>query len=126
MVLCMDYDYLKGILKQVLECYGKLKDIRDKTGDLDVIKKELDKIQGLVKVLSNKIEKSGNYSDSYSELLSASRSFLRDHNFHTEIEKLTLLYSEDSFRIRNMRLSIISALAESKLVSKSLELLKVL
>jgi hypothetical protein len=122
----MDYDYLKGILKQVLECYGKLKDVSDKPGDLDVIKNELDKIQGLVRVLTSKIEKSGNYSDSYSELLSASRSFLKDHNFHTEIEKLSLLYSDDSFRIRNMRLSIISALEECKLVSKSLELLKVL
>jgi hypothetical protein len=122
----MDYDYLKNILKQVLECYGKLKEIRDKPGDLGSIKKELDKIQGLAKVLTNKIEKSENYSDSYSELLSASRSFLRDHNFDTEIEKLSLLYSEDSFRIRNMRLSIILALEESKLVSKSLELLKAL
>ncbi|MGQ0795512.1 MAG: hypothetical protein ACT4N5_04930 [Nitrosopumilaceae archaeon] len=122
----MHYDYLKTILKQVLECYEKLKEVRDRPGDLDVIKKELDKIQGIVKVLTRKIEKSGNYSDSYSELLKASESFLRDHNFHTEIEKLSLLYSEDSFRIRNMRLSIIYALEESKLIPKSIELLKVL
>ena len=122
----MDNDYIKSILEQMLDSYKKLKEIRDKSGDLDVIKNELYKIQGLVKVITNKIERSGNYSDSYSELLTASRSFLRDHNFHTEIDRISQLYSEDSFRIRNIRLSILSALEESKLISKSIALLQVL
>lgn len=122
----MDYDYIKSILEQIIDSYKKLQEIRDKSGDLDVIKKELDKIQGIVKVLVIKIEKSGNYSDSYSELLAASKSFLRDHNFHTEIYRISQLYSEDSYRIRNIRISILSALEESKLISKTIALLHVL
>ena len=122
----MDYNYIKSILGQIVDSYKKLKEIRDKSGDLDVIKKELDKLQGLVKVLVNKIEKSGNYSDSYSELMVASKSYLSDHNFYTEIDRISQLYSEDSHRIRNIRISILSALEESKLISKTIRLLDVL
>jgi len=122
----MDYDYIKSVLEQIIDSYKILKEIRDKPGDLDIIKKELGKIQGLVKVLVNKIEKFGNYSDSYSELLVASKSYLRDHNFHTEIDRISQLYSEDSHRIRNMRLSILSALEDTKLISKTIALLQVL
>ena len=122
----MDYNYIKNILEQIVNSYKKLKEIRDKSGDLDVIKKELDKIQGLVKVVVNKIEESGNYSDIYSELMVASKSYLRDHNFYTEIDRISQLYSEDSHRIKNIRLSILSALEESKLISKTIALLQVL
>lgn len=122
----MDYNYIKSVLEQIIDSYKILKEIRDKPGDLDIIRKELGKIQGLVKVVVNKIEKSGNYSDSYSELLVASKSFLRDHNFNTEIDRISQLYSEDSYRIRNIRLSILSALENTKLISKTIELLQVL
>jgi len=122
----MDYDYIKNILKQILDSYTKLKENRDYPGDLESIKKELGKIEGEVKVLVNKIEKSGNYSDNYSELLTAARSYLRDNNFYTEIDRIAQLYSEDSFRIRNIRLTILNALEESKLISKTIRLLDVL
>jgi len=122
----MDYDYIKNILKQILDSYTKLKENRDYPGDLESIKKELGKIEGEVKVLVNKIEKSGNYSDSYSELLTAARSYLRDNNFYTEIDRIAQLYSEDFFRIRNIRLTILNALEESKLISKTIRLLDVL
>jgi len=122
----MDYNYIKNILKQILDSYTKLKENRDYPGDLESIKKELGKIEGEVKVLVNKIEKSGNYSDNYSELLTAARSYLRDNNFYTEIDRISQLYSEDFFRIRNIRLTILNALEESKLISKTIALLQVL
>lgn len=122
----MDYDYIKIVLGQIIDSYKILKEIRDKPGDLEIIRKELGKIQGLVKVIVNKIEKSGNYSDSYSELLDASKSYLRDHNFNTEIDRISQLYSEDSYRIRNIRLSILLALENTQLISKITELLSVL
>jgi len=122
----MDYNYIKSILRQVIDSYKILNELRDKPGDLDIIKKELGKIQGLVKVLVIKIEKSGNYSDSYSELLVASKSYLRDHNFYTEIDRISQLYSEDSHRIKNIRLTILSSLEKTKLISKTIALLQVL
>ena len=113
-------------MKQIIDSYKILNELRDKPGDLDIIKKELGRIQGLVKVLVNKIEKSGNYSDSYSGLVVASKSYLRHHNFHTEIDRISQLYSEDSYRIRNIRLSILSAFEKTKLISKTIALLQVL
>ena len=122
----MDYDYIKSILRQVIDSYKILNELSDKPGDLDIIKKELNKIHGLVNALIIKIEKSGNYSDSYSELLDASKSYLSDHNFHPEIDRISQLYSEDSHRIKNIRLSILSAFEKTKLISKTIALLQVL
>lgn len=122
----MDDDYIKRILEQIIDSYKILNEIRDKPGDLDIIKKELGKIQGLIQVLVNKIEKSENYSDSYSELLSASKSYLKDYNFHNEIDRMAQLYSEDHYRIKNIRLSILAALEETKLIVRGIALLEVL
>jgi len=122
----MDYDYIKRILEQTIDSYKILNEIRDKPGDLDIIKKELSKIQGLVQVMVNKIEKSENYSDSYSELLSASKLYLKDYNFHNEIDRISQLYSDDPYRVKNIRLLILTALEKTKLISKAIALLQVL
>lgn len=122
----MDYDYMKGILKQTIDSYKILNELRDKPGDLDIIKKEVSKIQGLVQVLVNKIEKSGNYSDSYSELLDASKSYIKDYSFYNEIDRISQLYSDDPHRIKNIRFSILAALEKTKLITKSIALLEVL
>ncbi|MGI0010878.1 MAG: hypothetical protein ACREAE_05720 [Nitrosopumilaceae archaeon] len=122
----MDYDYIKSLLEQTIDSYKILNELRDKSGDLDTIKKELGKIQGLVQVLVNKIEKSENYSDSYSELLDASKLYLKDYSFHSEIDRISQLYSEDHHRIKNIRLSILAALEKTKLITKAIALLEVL
>ena len=122
----MDNGYIKRILKQTIDSYKILNDLKDKPEDLVILKRELGKIQGLVQVLVNKIEKSENYSDSYSELLSASKSYLKDYNFHNEIDRISQLYSEDPYRVKNIRLTILVALEKSKLISKAIALLQVL
>ena len=122
----MDYGYIKKILEHTIDSYKILNYIKDKPGDLDIIKKELNRIHGLVQVLVNKIEKSENYSDSYSELLSASKLYLKDYNFHNEIDRISQLYSEDPYRIKNIRLLILTALEKTKLISKAIALLQVL
>ncbi len=40
-------EYVKGILKQILESYQTLLNLNDKPGDLEIIKTELLKINGL-------------------------------------------------------------------------------
>jgi hypothetical protein len=122
----MDYDYIKGILEKIIDSYKTLNELKDKPEDLEIIKKELGKTQGLVQVLANKIGKSGNNSDTYSGLLSASKSYLRDYSFHNEIDRISQLYSEDTHRIRNIRISIITALKESKLIPRVIDLLEIL
>ena len=49
-------EYLKKILIQILDSYKILKEINDKPGDLDLIKKEMLKINGFLKVISHKID----------------------------------------------------------------------
>ncbi len=66
----VDFDnYLKGLLKQILESYQLLTNLEDKTGDLEIIKKELAKIKGLLHVIINKLNSIDNNSNAYVELL---------------------------------------------------------
>ena len=122
----MDYDYIKNILKQVIDSYKTLNELKNNPGDLEIIKRESSKIQGLVQVLVNKIEKSGNDSDAYVGFLSASNSYLKDYSFHNEIDRISQLYSDDPHRTRNMRLSILAALEETKLIVRIDALLEAL
>ena len=122
----MNYDYIKNILKQIIGSYKTLNELKNNPGDLEIIKRESSKIQGQVQVLVNKIEKSGNDSDTYVEFLSASNSYLKDYSFYNEIDRISQLYSDDPHRIRNMRLSILTALEETKLIVRIAALLEVL
>ncbi len=122
----MEYDYIKGILEKIIDSHKILNELKDKPGDLEIIKREVGKIQGLVQVIANKIEKSENNSDTYFELLSASKSYLKEYSFYNEIDRVSQLYSEDPHRIRNMRLSILTALEETKLIVSIIALLETL
>ena len=49
-------EYLKSILNRIVDSYNALEAIEDKPGDLKKIEKEMLKINGFVRVISNKIE----------------------------------------------------------------------
>ena len=49
-------EYLKSILSRIVDSYNALEAIEDKPGDLKKIEKEMLKINGFVRVISNKIE----------------------------------------------------------------------
>ena len=52
----MDIDeYLKGVLGQILDSYKILAELNDNPNDLDIIKKEIAKIRGLLQVINNKL-----------------------------------------------------------------------
>lgn len=114
-----DFDnYLKGILKLILDSYQILDDLKDRSGDLEIIKKELSKINGLITVLINKLESSKNYSDDFVVLRSSGKYYLENYYFLDEIETLSKLYSDDSNRLKNLRYTILKALQEKKLIQK--------
>ena len=48
-------EYLKNIFNQILDTYNVLKKIDEKKEDLDIVKKEMLKINGFLKVLLRKI-----------------------------------------------------------------------
>ena len=114
-----DFDnYLKGILKLILDSYQILDDLKDRSGDLEIIKKEISKINGLITVLINKLESSKNYSDDFVVLASSGKYYLENYYFLDEIETLSKLYSNDSNRLKNLRFTILKALQEKKLIQK--------
>jgi len=111
-------DYLSGILKQILDYFQILTNLQDKPNDIEIIKKELTKINGLLYVVVNKLESSNDKSNDFVELLSSTKFYLENHDFFREIETLSQLYSEDSQRIKNLRYIIVKALQEKKLIQK--------
>ena len=111
-------DYLRGILEQILESNQILKNLQDKLGDLEIIKKEISKINGLITVVINKLEASDNSSDDFVSLLSAGKYYLENYDFTREIETMSKLYSNDSNRLKNIRYTILDSLQDKKLMEK--------
>ena len=109
-------EYLKGVLKQILESYKRLSDLNDEPGDLEIIKTEVLKINGFFKVIVRKIESSQINSDTYVKLRKQTKHFLSNYEFEREIETMSTLYSDDSDRLRNIRLKIIESLQDKKLM----------
>ena len=114
-----DFDnYLKGLLKQIFESYQLLTNLEDKTGDLEIIKKELAKIKGLLHVIINKLNFIDNNSNDYVELLSASDAYIKNYDFFREIDTMSKLYSDDTHRLQNIRQTIIDSFNDDGLIEK--------
>lgn len=121
--MTMSDDYIKGILQQVDDTYTLFSNLMDKPGDLDIIKRELAKITGLFQALVNKLDTNAEFSD-YKFLLLPIRYFLQNHDFFREIDTMALLYSEDSMRLKNLRLTILDALDEKNLIEHTRSILR--
>ena len=117
-------EYLKNILKQIFDSYKKLKEIEDKDEDLNNIKKEMLKINGFLKVISKKIDIEKITSSNFSTVKSKFQHYLDNYYFEKEIETMAPLYSNDLKRVKNMRLKILEALADKKMMDEVEELIE--
>jgi len=111
-------NYLNGLLSQIKDSIKIIEELKDNSGDLEIIKKELAKINGLFQVIVNKLNSIDNRSDRYVELSLAARFYLENYSFEREIETMSKLYSNDSHRLRNIRYSILKSLTDKKLIEK--------
>ncbi len=109
-------DHLKKILLQIVDSYNTLKEINDKPGDLDNIKKEMLKINGFLKVSTNNIDEYTISVSDFKSLKSKFSHYLENYFFEKEIETMAPLYSNDTHRIKNMRFKIIEALEDRKMI----------
>jgi hypothetical protein len=109
-------EYVKGILKQILESYQTLLNLNDKPGNLEIIKTELLKTNGLFQVIVKKIELSKINSDEYVKLSKLSKHYLENYEFNREIDTMSNLYYDDPNRLKNIRLKIIDSLQDKKLM----------
>lgn len=110
------YEYLKSILEKIIVAHDILTKLEDKSGDLKIIKKEILKINGFFQVLINKIDAEKFQSTDFSDLKSKFEHYLENYSFEKEIETMASLYSEDSNRLKNIRLKILESLADKKLM----------
>ena len=117
-------EHLKKILSQTLDSYNALKEIQDKPGDLDHIKKEMLKINGFLKVATNNIDEYKITLSDFKKLKSKFEHYLENYFFEKEIETMAPLYSDDVHRVKNMRLKIIEALEDKKMMESMGDLIE--
>jgi hypothetical protein len=108
----------------VIDSYNFLKEIKDNPGDLDNIKKEMLKINGFLKVITNKIEVDKITSSDFKTVKSKFQHYLNNYYFEKEIETMAPLYSNDLNRVKNMRLKILEALEDRKMIDSVKELIE--
>jgi len=111
-------EYVKKILQQILDSIRAIEKLSDKSGDLNLIKRELLKIIGFFMVLVKKLGTEDFQSNELLELKSKVESYLQNYYFIQEIDTMSPLYSDDSDRIKNMRLKILESFEDKKLIDK--------
>ena len=115
----MDIDeYLKGILGQILNSYKILVELNSDPNDLDIIKKETAKINGLLQVIHNKLGAKKYQSDHLVTLRKLSTYYIDTYDYSREIEYLAKIYDEDASRIKNLRVLIINSLNDKMMIEK--------
>ena len=116
-------EHLKNILTHIVDSYDILESIEDKPGDLAKIEKQMLKINGFIKVISNKIELNKIPSSDFKIIKTKFSDYLENYSFEKEIETMAPLYSNDVSRIKNMRIKILEALKNKNMIDDVKELL---
>lgn len=119
-----NFEYVQKILQQILDSYDFIQNLKDQTGDLDVIKKELLKINGFFNVLQNKIGTENFQTRDLLELKPKIKSYLENYYFVKEIDTMSSLYSTDKDRIKHMRLKILESFQDKRLIDTINELME--
>ena len=115
----MDIDeYLKGILEQILNSYEILYELDDSPNDLEIIKKETAKINGLLQVIHNKLNEKKYQSDHLVTLRKLSKYYVTTYDYTREIDYVLEIYDEDPNRIKNLRMLIINSFNDRRMIEK--------
>jgi len=115
-------EHLKNILSHILDSYQILIEIEDKHGDLAKIEKEMLKINGFIKVVSNKIDPDKISTSNFAIVKIKFSQYLENYSFEKEIKTMASLYSNDMSRVKNMRLKILEALKNKNMIDDVKEL----
>ena len=117
-------EHLKKILSHILDSYQILIEIEDKHGDLAKIEKEMLKINGFIKVVSNKIDLDKISTSNFEIVKIKFSQYLENYSFEKEIKTMAPLYSNDMSRVKNMRLKILEALKNKNMIDDVKELME--
>ena len=117
-------DYVKKVLLQISNSYDIIRNLKGTSGDLDIIKKELLKINGFFAVLVKKLDTEDFQSRDLRDLKIKIKNFLDNYYFVQEIDTMSPLYADDPDRLKNIRLKILEAFQDKKLIDKIEEILE--
>ena len=117
-------EHLKNILSHILDSYHILTEIEDKPGDLAKIEKEMLKINGFIKVVSNKIDIDKISRSDFGIVKTKFAQYLENYSFEKEIKTMASLYSNDMSRVKNMRLKILESLKNKHMIEDVKELME--
>ena len=117
-------EHLKNILSHILDSYHILTEIEDKPGDLAKIEKEMLKINGFIKVVSNKIDIDKITRSDFEIVKTKFAQYLENYSFEKEIKTMASLYSNDMSRVKNMRLKILESLKNKHMIDDVKELME--
>ena len=117
-------EHLKNILSHILDSYQILTEIEDKPGDLAKIEKEMLKINGFIRVVSNKIDIDKIPRSDFGIVKTKFAQYLENYSFEKEIKTMASLYSNDMSRVKNMRLKILEALKNKHMIDDVKELME--
>ena len=117
-------EHLKNILSHILDSYQILTEIEDKPGDLAKIEKEMLKINGFIRVVSNKIDIDKIPRSDFGIVKTKFAQYLENYSFEKEIKTMASLYSDDMSRVKNMRLKILEALKNKHMIDDVKELME--
>lgn len=111
-------EYVKDLLMQVQSSYETLANLKDKPGDLPVIRREWFRASGLLRSLVARIDASENRSDLYNSIFKMSARYIDSYYFGREIETMADLYSDDPSRLKNIRLKILDSFRDGKFIDR--------
>ena len=77
--MVLNDDYVKKVLKQIFDSYDIIRNLKGASGDLDIIKKELLKINGFFAVLIKKLGSENFQSRDLMELKAKIKHFLNNY-----------------------------------------------
>jgi len=117
-------EHLKNILSHILDSYQILTEIEDKPGDLAKIEKEMLKINGFIRVVSNKIDIDKITRSDFGIVKTKFAQYLENYSFEKEIKTMASLYSNDMSRVKNMRLKILESLKNKHMIDDVKELME--
>jgi hypothetical protein len=117
-------EHLKNILSHILDSYHILTEIEDKPGDLAKIEKEMLKINGFIKVVSNKIDIDKIPRSDFEIVKTKFAQYLENYSFEKEIKTMASLYSNDMSRVKNIRLKILESLKNKHMIDDVKELME--
>lgn len=116
--------HLSKILRQILVSYDTLSDIKNVALDIDGVKRELLRINGSIRAVLSNIPEAKIISSDFGPLRSKFRSYLDEYDFEGELEAMHSLYSDDTMRINNVRIKILEALDDRKMMRSTRELIE--